>query len=263
MNFVGLNSIRSLLVPVPPIEEQQKIAEILSAIDDKINTTNSLIIETKRYKQGLMQQLFTKGIGHTEFKSSELGEIPGVWEVKMVCEFAKIITGKKDTQNKIDDGSYPFVVRSQKLEKINSYSFDGEAVLTAGDGVGVGKVFHYLKEKFDFHQRVYNINSFDKTILGRFFFEYFKLNFIKQVRKYNAKGSVDSVRMDMISKMIIPIPPIVEQNKIATVLLEIDNKIAMLESKRIMYRDLKTSLMQQLLTGKIRVNTCQQKSAVA
>ena len=77
------------------------------------------------------------------------------WKEKKIGEVAKINTGKKDTQNKVENGKYPFFVRSQIIEKINSYSYDGEAILTAGDGVGVGKVFHYINGKFDYHQRVY------------------------------------------------------------------------------------------------------------
>jgi len=74
----------------------------------------------------------------------------------------EIKTGDKDTENREDSGKYPFYVRSQTVEHISTYSFDGEAILTAGDGVGVGKVFHYVNGKFDYHQRVYKISNFDK-----------------------------------------------------------------------------------------------------
>ena len=67
---------------------------------------------------------------------------------------ASIGTGGRDTINREEGVKYPFFVRSQTVERINTWSFDGEAVLTAGDGVGVGKVFHYARGKFDYHQRV-------------------------------------------------------------------------------------------------------------
>src|SRR5512137_788468 len=92
------------------------------------------------------------------YKQTEIGLIPNDWEVDTIQRLATITTGAKNTQDKIDDGEYPFFVRSQIVERINSYSFNGEAVLTAGDGVGTGKVFHYVNGKFDFHQRVYKIS---------------------------------------------------------------------------------------------------------
>ncbi|WP_230988171.1 hypothetical protein [Bathymodiolus japonicus methanotrophic gill symbiont] len=70
---------------------------------------------------------------------------------------ADITTGNKDTQNKVNGGVYLFFVRSQTVGKINSFSYDGEAILTSGDGVGVGKNFHYINGRFDYHQRVYCI----------------------------------------------------------------------------------------------------------
>jgi len=93
------------------------------------------------------------------YKQSEVGIIPEDWKVDSIINQASITTGAKNTQDRIGDGRYPFFVRSQTVEKINSYSFDGEAVLTAGDGVGTGKVFHYINGKFDYHQRVYKISN--------------------------------------------------------------------------------------------------------
>src|SRR5213596_2856254 len=94
------------------------------------------------------------------YKQTELGLLPKEWGLERVREVASITTGKRNTQDRVEDGAFPFFVRSQTVESINSYSFDGEAVLTAGDGVGTGKVFHYIHGKFDFHQRVYRISNF-------------------------------------------------------------------------------------------------------
>ena len=97
-----------------------------------------------------------------------LGKIPSHWEIKRLRFLCSVKTGEKDTIDKIDSGEYPFFVRSQTIERIDTYSFDEEAVLTAGDGVGVGKVFHYIDGKFDYHQRVYKFSHF-KEVLGKFF----------------------------------------------------------------------------------------------
>ena len=89
-----------------------------------------------------------------------IGEIPFKWDLVKLKYLCNINTGNKDTINREADGKYPFYVRSPHIERINSYSFNGEAILTAGDGVGVGKVFHYVNGKFDYHQRVYNLHNF-------------------------------------------------------------------------------------------------------
>ena len=89
------------------------------------------------------------------YKQTEIGIIPSDWKVEYIKNLAIIKTGSRNTQDRIESGLYPFFVRSQTVERINSYSFDGEAVLTAGNGVGVGKVIYYVIEKFDCPQYVY------------------------------------------------------------------------------------------------------------
>ncbi|WP_375723543.1 restriction endonuclease subunit S [Arcobacter sp. KX21116] len=184
--------------------------------------------------------------------------IPKDWELSTVGKLLKISTGDKDTQDKIEDGKYPFFVRSNVIERLDSYSFDGEAVLTAGDGVGVGKVYHYYKGKFAFHQRVYAIYGFDKKINAQYFYRYFSENFLSEVERYSAKNSVDSVRLNMISDMEIFLPPIKEQEKIAEILSEVDSAIDKAEAYYEKNQKIKTALMQDLLThgidekGKIR-----------
>src|ERR1700758_4146286 len=94
--------------------------------------------------------------------------LPSGWQLVQIRNFASIGTGAKDTQDRSPSGQYPFFVRSQKVERINSWSFDGEAVLTAGDGVGTGKVFHYINGRFDYHQRVYRISNFRPDVSGKY-----------------------------------------------------------------------------------------------
>jgi len=187
------------------------------------------------------------------FKKTEIGEIPIDWGVDKVKNHAMIATGERNTQDKIDDGKYPFFVRSQNVEKINSYSFDGEAVLTAGDGVGTGKVFHYINGKFDFHQRVYKISNFKPDLDGYFFYNIFSRGFYERIMSMTAKSSVDSVRMDMIADMFIPLPDIKEQKKISEVLADINALISTLEKLIVKKRAIKTAVMQKLLTGEKRL----------
>lgn len=180
-------------------------------------------------------------------------KVPVDWCVKRIDEVARITTGSRNTQDRVADGLFPFFVRSQDVERINSWSYDGEAVLTAGDGVGTGKVFHYINGKFDCHQRVYRIAEFDPAIDGFFFFKQFSQNFYDRIMSMTAKSSVDSVRREMIAGMEIPVPPIEEQRRIAQALSDIDDLIASLDALIAKKRDIKQGTMQQLLTGKRRL----------
>src|SRR5690606_5952031 len=175
-----------------------------------------------------------------EWKRLELGN---------TCD---VKTGNKDTQNKKEDGKYPFFVRSNTVERINSYSFDGEAILTSGDGVGVGKNFHYINAKFDYHQRVYALINFKKEFSGKFIFHVFSEKFYRRVLGLSAKNSVDSVRMDFITKMKISFPSLPEQQKIASFLSSVDKKIAQLQQKKNLLEQYKKGVMQQLFSQKLR-----------
>ena len=187
------------------------------------------------------------------YKKTDIGLIPEDWNIDQIKNVCQITTGDKNTQDKIDSGRYPFFVRSQNVERINSYSFDGEAVLTAGDGVGTGKIFHYINGKFDFHQRVYKMSHFNKRIDGFYFYKYFSNNFYARIMSMTAKSSVDSVRMEMIANMEIPLPKPEEQKAIAAALSDVDGLIESLEKLIAKKRDMKTAAMQQLLTGKKRL----------
>lgn len=187
------------------------------------------------------------------YRKTEIGVIPGDWGVDRIKNLASITTGARNTQDKIEDGENPFFVRSQTVERINSYSFDGEAVLTAGDGVGTGKVFHYINGKFDLHQRVYKISDFKKALDGRFFFFYFSNHFLNRIMQMTAKSSVDSVRMEMIADMQIPLPPHPEQTAVALAINDIEELITKLEELITKKRNVKQGAMQELLTGKKRL----------
>lgn len=188
---------------------------------------------------------------HTAFKQTEVGEIPVDWEVDEIQSVANITTGAKNTQDRISNGTFPFFVRSQIVERINSFSFDGEAVLTAGDGVGTGKVFHYINGKFDFHQRVYKISGFSEEQLdGYFFYLYFSQNFFSRIMQMTAKSSVDSVRREMIAKMLIPLPLKSEQIAIATALTDADALITRLDKLIAKKKAIKQGAMQELLRPK-------------
>lgn len=186
-------------------------------------------------------------------KQTEVGLIPDDWEVKEIKDFADVTTGDKNTQDAEENGKYPFFVRSPIVEKINKFSYDVEGVITAGDGVGTGKVFHYAKGKFGLHQRAYLIYNFKNTD-PKYFYYNFSKNFYERVHSMTAKSSVDSVRREMITKMQIPIPPTLpEQQRIAKALSDVDALIFTTEKLLQKKRNIKQGTMQELLTGKKRL----------
>jgi len=151
-------------------------------------------------------------------------EFTDKWKKGYFKDVCKITTGNKNTQDKDENGLYPFYVRSQNIERINSWTFDGEAILTAGDGVGVGKVFHYSIGKIGVHQRVYILSDFKCD--GKYLYQYFSSRFYNRVKRMSAKNSVDSVRMEMIADMPLYLPSVGEQHKIGKLLALLDERIS-------------------------------------
>ncbi|HCY6603639.1 TPA: restriction endonuclease subunit S [Staphylococcus aureus] len=192
-------------------------------------------------KKGYMQKIFSQEL---RFKDENGNDYPE-WEETTIKEIAQINTGKKDTKDAITNGSYDFYVRSPIVYKINTFSYEGEAILTVGDGVGVGKVFHYVNGKFDYHQRVYKISDF-KNYYGLLLFYYFSQNFLKETKKYSAKTSVDSVRKDMIANMKVPRPIYIEQKKIGQFIKRVDNKTKIQKQVIELLKQRKKALLQKM-----------------
>ena len=176
-----------------------------------------------------------------------------VWEQRKAEELCSISTGKSNTQDQIDDGKYPFYIRSDIPVRSDKYLYDCEAVITIGDG-NIGKVFHYVKGKFDLHQRCYKMTDFN-GILGKYYYYFFSTNFYERAMRMTAKGTVDSVRLDMISKMDIKMPKkISEQKKIADCLTKLDNLITLHQRKILLYKYFLTIVWEQRKLGKIFVS---------
>lgn len=248
---VNSDDIKNLLIPIPKLEEQKKIASCFSSLDELITSHKDKLEALKDHKKGLLQNLFPSATEGERSRTPNYRfpefEKDGEWVEKSIEDVSKITTGNKDTQDKIDDGKYPFFVRSQSIERINSYSYDGEAILTSGDGVGVGKIYHYIVGKFDFHQRVYCIYEFEEDIEGKFVFYFFSEHFYNRVMQLSAKNSVDSVRRAMITEMPIVLPPTKEeQQKIASCLSAVDELITAQAEKIAQLQEHKKGLMQGL-----------------
>jgi type I restriction enzyme S subunit len=242
---VNRNDLHEIDVRVPPVTEQRAIATALSDVDAMLAKIDQLIAKKRDLKQAAMQQLLTS--------KTRLPGFSGVWEVKRLGEIAQIKTGGRNNQDKIEDGRYPFFVRSATVERINSYSLDCEAILVPGEG-NIGSIFHYINGRFDVHQRVYAVTRFSSETSGRFVYFYMAAHFGEYAMQNSVKAAVDSLRLPTFLQFEINLPPtIAEQTAIASVLSDMDAELAALETRRDKTRALKQGMMQALLTGRIRL----------
>ena len=239
----------SIPIPIPlgekSLAEQQKIADCLSSLDELIEVHEQKLDALKQHKKGLIQRLFpAEGETTPRWRFPEFqNDIK--WKGYIISDICSVSTGKSNTQDKVANGVYPFYVRSATIERSTKYLYEEEAVITVGDGVGTGKIYHYINGKYDLHQRCYRLFNF-KNILGKFLFYFFSKNFYKRFSKMTAKNSVDSIRLNMITEMPIFIPSLPEQQKIADSLTAIDERIEAQEEKIAALREHKKGLMQQL-----------------
>lgn len=256
------NKVRYCKIELPSIEEAEKLADHLDRATTRVDTLIArkvCFIELLREKRhALIAQAVTKGLDTgAPMKDSGvewLGMVPANWTTKRLRFLCDVTTGGKDTVNATPDGEFPFYVRSQEVERIDTYSADCEAVLTAGDGAGVGKVYHYANGKFDFHQRVYMMYNF-RGVRGKFFYHYLQSLFAAVALDGGAKSTVDSLRMPVFKNFNITIPSLSEQDEIIGFIEErsfrIDTLITKTERSIELLREHRKALITAAVTGKI------------
>lgn len=195
-------------------QELEQAGRLLSMVSKLLE---SLVLRRK----ALISESVLKGLEiDVERKDSNvswMGQIPAHWKVARSRFLVDITTGSGDTQDADPEGAYPFYVRSDKPLRSNTFDFVGKAVLTAGDGAGVGKVFHLVDGKFKAHQRVYVMNNF-RRVKSKYFFYLFSSMFASVALDGSAKSTVDSLRRPTLANMHCTVPPLEEQEKIVSYL---------------------------------------------
>ena len=251
-------------ITFPPLLEQDAIAAYLDekcgTIDEILAEAMASIEEYKAWKSSVIFEAVTKGLNpHAEMKDSGvdiIGLMPKHWNLCRQRFLCKTTTGDHDTQDAEPEGTFPFYVRSPIIERSNTYTFDGEGVLMAGDGAGAGRVFHYATGKYAIHQRVYCFYDF-KGILPRFYHYFMENLFCAEMDKGSAKSTVPSVRLPMLKDFNICLPSLTEQANIITALDEkcaaIDGIIAEKEALIADMEAYKKSLIFETVTGKRKV----------
>ena len=242
---INVQQIKSFFVPVPSPEEQKAIASALSDIDALIAGLEKLIAKKRDLKQAAMQQLLT---GQTR-----LPGFSGEWVVKALGDIANIKTGSRNNEDKVEDGFYPFFVRSAHVERINSYSHQCEAILVPGEGQ-IGEIFHYINGRFDVHQRVYAITQFVEGVSGKYIHLYLSQHFGEWAMQNTVKATVDSLRLPTFQTFQLQLPPTIEeQTAIAQTLSDMDTELQAMETRLAKTCGLKEGMMQELLTGRTRL----------
>ncbi|MDR5700718.1 restriction endonuclease subunit S [Agromyces aerolatus] len=229
---------------VPGWAEQRAIGQALDDADNLIAALERLIAKKQAIKQGMMQQLLT---GETR--------LPSYTGMRVECtlgEVARIKTGSRNNQDKVASGRYPFFVRSATVERINSYSYDCEAVLVPGEG-GIGSIFHYVDGKFEVHQRVYMISGFAPDVSGRYIYHFMRQYFGAHAMENSVKATVDSLRLPTFKNFLLQVPPVDEQRAIVDAMDDAEAELRLLRGRLEKARVIKQGMMQQLLTGRARL----------
>ncbi len=197
-------AIKEIEIPIPPIEVQAEIVRILDNFTELTAKLTAELTARKKQYEYYCNQLLIKNNKNYNWKPLQ--------------QLAEIGTGSSNTNEADDNGEYPFFVRSQEPLKKDSYEFDETAIITAGDGVGVGKVFHFIDGKYALHQRAYRIHINSNDIIPKFFFYYMKSTFYDYISKTGVHSSVSSIRKPMLDKYPVPVPTIKEQERIVSIL---------------------------------------------
>lgn len=233
------------------LAEQERIAKALSDVDALISTTEKLIQKKKNIKQGAMQNLLTgkkrlPGFAKsTNYKQSELGLIPEDWEVKSLGEMLKIGHGK-DYKN-LKSGNVPVYGTGGYMTSVNDFLYEGETVCIGRKGTIDKPQYHSGKIwTVDTLFYTYDFKSLNPKYL---FYKFCLIDWLSM----NEASGVPSLTAKNIEDIQITIPTEEEQTAIANVLSSMDKEIETLNTKLEKYRNLKTAMMQQLLTGKIRL----------
>ncbi|MEE6452543.1 restriction endonuclease subunit S [Gottfriedia acidiceleris] len=277
---IDMEALKSYPFPLPPKDEQRKIVSILSSVDKTIEKTKAIIEQTEKMKKGLMQQLFTKGIGHTIFKKTEFGEIPEEWEVVGIIDIAeneknavkpgpfgsslkkefyvksgfKVYGQEQVIANDFTIGDY--YIDDKKYEELNGFKVKPLDLLISLVGT-FGKIAVIPKLQFKpgiINPRLLKV-TFDKSKANVHFYKYYmsSSSFYQQLEGMSQGGTMGVINSKILKSIHFPLPPLDEQLRIIDILTNIDHKLNIETSKYRRLQVLKKGLMQSLLTGKVRV----------
>ena len=256
------NTTLSIHVPFPDIKEQQKIASILSSVDAAIEKTEQVIAKTEEVKKGLMQQLLTKGIGHTEFKQTEIGEIPVEWEIKNLVEVAVLTMGQSPSSEDCNEDGQGLVFFQGCSEFGDKYPIPKKYCTNPRKRASKGDILISVRAPVGDLNIAHiecaigrGLAAIDPINIDRdYLFYYFKL-YKDQWQRIQQGSTFSAINKNDLESLLVPCPPKDEQMLIVSKLLTLDKKLEIETEQLDSLQILKKGLMQQLLTGQVRVGS--------
>lgn len=267
------DTLMRINLPIPPIDEQKKIAEILSSTDQAIQKSDEIIGKTEQLKRGIIQKLLTEGIGHDEFNDSVIGRIPTDWGVERLGNITKVTVGHVgpisqyytesnegiplvSTTNISDNGmdlkNLKFVSKEfDEKHKKSKVFFKDLIIARHGASGSASLVPAELNEAQSLNVVIVRTShNFDSKYL-----EYlFNYGLVKTRLAGWKSGSVQGVvNTQVLEKFKIPIPTLPEQEKIVSIASSIDEKYQIELKRNERLKNIKKGLMNDLLTGRKRV----------
>ena len=240
--YVNYSSVEQLKLSLPSLPEQTAIGSFFQDIDQLISLQQRKLEVLKEQKKTYLKLLFpAKGQTKPAFRFTGF---EGDWKEVKLGEVTNVKTGGRDVQDSVEDGLYPFYIRSEEVKRINSYSFDGEAILIPGEG-RLGEIFHYVNGKFDVHQRVYKISNFT-DINAKFVLQQMKKDFKQHAMRNTVKATVDSLRLPTIQSFTVFVPTLPEQEAIGSFFQNLDKSIAKQEEKVNQLKESKQTLLRKM-----------------
>ncbi len=239
---ISKDKILDFEIPLPPLNEQIAIANILSALDHYLYTLDALILKKESVKKALSFELLSQ--------RKRLKGFNQAWQRVRLGDICEITTGSLDANEMVHYGKYRFYTCAKEYYFIDKYAFDTEAILISGNGAYVGYV-HYYKGKFNAYQRTYVLNNFSEHII---FVKYFLTMFLQShIQTNRNEGNTPYIVMATLKDFEILLPPLNEQIAIANILSALDHEIISLKNKKRQFDNIKKALNHDLMSAKIRV----------
>lgn len=266
--------IDNLRIPVPPLVEQRGIVEVLGTVDECIRLTDAVIERAEELKRGLIQRLLTRGIGHTEYKKTPIGNMPKKWDLLSIGDIADVKGGKRLPKgHKFVEGTskHPYIrvidmkngeVEPYQLKYLSDETFNiikryiiniQDVYISIAGTIGLCGIISRELDGANLTENAAKITNI-KNILPQFLSYYLNSPLgQKQIKSLTGQTSQPKLALFRIRKIRVPIPHNNEQEKILEIFTNIDKKIETEKSMEKNLISLKKGLMQLLLSGNIRV----------
>jgi len=274
--IVSKNDFFNITIELPPLVEQRGIAEVLGTVDEAIRRTDTIIAKAEELKRGLMQRFLTRGIGHTEFKQTELGEIPETWGTTKLGDLCSRITkGTTPTTygfNYTEEG-----INFIKIENINesgkflidsfmhinqdthtklnrSQLTEGDVLFSIAGALGRTAIVPSEILPANTNQALAIIRLKNKTVSPQYLKYFLSSNAIQQkINKIRIQSAQANINLSHVEDFDIIIMPKEEEEKIVRILSYSEKRLELEKQSKRRFEELKNGLMQVLLSGKVRV----------